>query len=154
MVLFYLLTCWILTSRAQEMHRLNVRPDSADIKELVDKYAESINDADSGLAYRLFGQVGAESFVHPGGFERGWRQIDTNIYRVLGSLYSRRKWNIIYERIWLFECAASVEIEWIMDVTLKKDNSTLQLKGKETQLWARLKGEWKLTQVHDSGFPD
>jgi hypothetical protein len=46
-----------------------------------------------------------------------------------------------------------VEIEWILDATLKKDNNTFQLKGKETQLWAKLKGEWKLTQVHDSGIP-
>ena len=159
LVLFYSLICGftsfgITTSRAQEMHRLNVRPDSADIKELVDKYTESINNADSGLAYELFGRVGAESFIHPGGFERGWPRINTNIYSVLGNLYSKRKWNIVYERIWLFECAASVEIEWKMDVTQKKNNSALQLKGKETQLWAKLNGEWKLTQVHDSGIPE
>ena len=159
LVLFYSLICaitsfGITTSCAQEMHRLNVRPDSADIKELVDKYVQSINNADSGLAYRLFGQTGAEYFVHPGGFERGWQQINTNIYGILGSLYTRREWRILHERIWLFECAASVVIEWTMDVTVKKDNSALQLKGKETQLWAKLKGEWKLAQVHDSGIPD
>ncbi len=155
LVLFCPIIFWIAASRAQGIQQMKYfRPDSADIKELVDKYVQSINDADSGLAYGFFAHVGAESFVHPGGFEQGWRQINTNIYGVLGNQYSRRKWNIVYERIWLFECAASVEIEWMMDATLKKDNSTLQLKGKETQMWARLKGEWKLVQVHDSGIPD
>jgi hypothetical protein len=153
LVLFFTLTCYVSNSRAQVIRQLNIRPDSADIKELVDKYIESINNADSGLAYGLFAHVGRECFVHPEGFEQGWGEINTNIYSVLGNLYSRRKWNIVHEQIWLFECAASVEIEWILDATLKKDNNTFQLKGKETQLWAKLKGEWKLTQVHDSGIP-
>ncbi len=142
----------ITTSRAQSVHQLDVRPDSADIKELVDQYAQSINKADSTLAYHLFAHTGTESFVHPAGFERGWPQINTNIYNTLRNLYSKRKWNITHERIWLFECAASVEIEWTMDVTLKKDNSALRFKGNETQLWAKLKGEWRLAQVHDSGI--
>lgn len=136
------------------MHQLNVRPDTADIQELVVKYAESINNADSGLAYTLFAQTGLESFVHPGGFEQGWKEISKNIYRVLGNRYAKRKWTIVYERIWLFECAISVEMEWVLDTTLKKDNTAQRTKGKETQLWAKLKGEWKLVQVHDSDIPD
>ena len=151
---FALTSFTFTTSRAQSMHQLNVRPDSADIKELVDQYAQSINNADSTLAYQLFAHTGSESFVHLAGFERGWPQINTNVYSFLGDHYSKRKWNITHERIWLFECAASVEIEWTMDVTLKKDNSALRFKGNETQLWAKLKGEWKLAQVHDSGLTD
>lgn len=157
LILFYslisaLTSFSVTTSCAQSVRQLNVRPDSADIKELVDQYAQSINNADSVLAYRLFAHTGLESFVHPAGFERGWPQINTNIYGLLANLYSGRKWNIVHERIWLFECAAAVEIEWTMDVTLKKGNSALRFKGNETQLWAKLKGEWKLAQVHDSGI--
>jgi hypothetical protein len=146
--------CCTVCSGAQVMHQLNVRPDTADIQELVVKYAESINNADSGLAYTLFAQTGLESFVHPGGFEQGWKEISKNIYRVLGNRYAKRKWTIVYERIWLFECAISVEMEWVLDTTLKKDNTAQRTKGKETQLWAKLKGEWKLVQVHDSDIPD
>ena len=51
LVLFYSLICGftsfgITTSRAQEMHRLNVRPDSVDIKELVHNMRNLINNAD------------------------------------------------------------------------------------------------------------
>ncbi len=49
LVLFCSIIFWIAASQAQVVQELkNIRPDSADIKELVDKYAQSINDADSG----------------------------------------------------------------------------------------------------------
>ncbi len=50
--------------------------------------------------------------------------------------------------------AAWVEIYCTFDATLKKDNSNIQVKYRETQLLEKINDEWRLATVHDSDMPN
>lgn len=136
-----------------QMKTRNVRPDYADVKDMVEKYGTSIINADSILAYSLFDHIAKVSFIHARGDEHGWGEISRNIYKFLGDTYSTRKLTVDYEDYWILECAARVELHYTFDGTLKKDNSNVQVKYRETQLWRRESDEWKLAEVHDSNMP-
>ena len=153
-----LLTSVILLSNVcflhAQMRAHNEKPDYADVKAMVEKYGQSIINADSILAYSLFDHIAKVSFIHSRGDEHGWEDISRNIYKFLGDTYSTRKLTIDYENYWILECAARVELHYTFDGTLKKDNSNVQIKYRETQLWRREGDEWKLAEVHDSNMPD
>jgi hypothetical protein len=148
-----ILLCAINSSHAQVVQNHNVSPDDIKIRELVNQYTESINNADSILGYTLFAHIGKVSFIHSRGDEHSWEEIKHNIYKFLGDTYSKRKLKIDSESVWLLECAAWVEIYYTFDATLKKDNSNIQVKYRETQLWIK-NDEWRLAVVHDSDMPN
>jgi hypothetical protein len=137
----------------QVLQKPNVRPDYADVKEMVEKYGASIVNADSILAYSLFDHTAKVSFIHARGDEHGWDNISRNIYKFLGDTYTIRKLTIDYENFWILECAARVELHYTFNAVLKKDNSNVQIKYRETQLWRKTNDEWKLAEVHDSNMP-
>jgi hypothetical protein len=99
------LLCIIVSSQAQVVRNNNVSQDLVKIRELVDQYTESINNADSILGYLLFAHIGNISFIHSRGDEHNWGEINHNIYKFLGDTYSKRKLKIDYENVWLLECA-------------------------------------------------
>ncbi len=77
---------------AQVVQNNNVSPDDIKIRELVNQYTESINNADSILGYTLFAHHrGTVSFIHARGDEHNWEEINHNIYKFLGDTYSKRK---------------------------------------------------------------
>jgi hypothetical protein len=137
-------------AHAQVVRQLNSTPDDAEIRALVDKYIESINNADSILGYSLFAHVGRVSFIHGGGEEQSWEEICKNVYKLLGERYSMRKLNVDYEDVWLLECAAMVEIHYTLEVTVKKDDSSVIFRIWETQMWRKMNNEWRLAVVHNS----
>jgi hypothetical protein len=142
---------WVnVSTQAQVVRRLNSTPDDAEIRALVDKYIESINNADSVLGYSFFAHIGRISFIHGGGEEQSWEEISKNVYKLLGERYSRRKLNVDYEDVWLLECAAMVEIHYTLEVTEKRDNSSVIFKIWETQMWRKINDEWRLAVVHNS----
>ena len=56
------------------------------------------------------------------------------------------------ERISVYGDAAWAEFYWVFDTTLK-DDTPLQTKGRETQIWKKEGAEWRLIHVHYSGPP-
>lgn len=131
----------------------NVTNDSTEIKSLIEKYAESISNADTVLASALFAHSNEVSFIHPRGHEQGWAEINNHIYKFFGDFFSERKLSISNEHITVYGDAAWVEFYWVFDGTIKKDNSSLQTKGIETQVWRKTKNEWHLVHVHYSDMP-
>jgi ketosteroid isomerase-like protein len=136
---------------ADSLHK--VLSDSSDIKARIEKYAESINNADTGLASGLFAHSEEVSFIHPMGHEHGWTEINNHIYKFFSEFFSKRKLNITNEHITVYCDTAWAEFYWVFDATFKKDNSPLQTKGIETQIWRKVKKEWRLVHVHYSNMP-
>jgi hypothetical protein len=42
---------------------------------------------------------------------------------------------------------------WTFDGTLKLNNSSVQTRGRETQIWRKINYEWRLVHVHYSEMP-
>ncbi len=127
--------------------------DTSEIKTLIEKYAESIDNADTVLACTLFAYSEEVSFIHPRGHEHGWAEIKNHIYKFFDDFFSKRKLNIYNLHVHVYGDIAWAEFYWVFDATFKKDNSPLQTKGRETQIWRKIKNEWRLVHVHYSNMP-
>ena len=129
--------------------------DEAAIRDVVKRYLESVEAADTGMARKVWAADERISFIHPMGHERGWEQIKSNVYeKLMGGLFSKRRLAARDVAVKVYGDFAVVEFYWVFDATWKKDGSALQTRGRETQVMRRGKGgAWELVHVHYSGMP-
>src|SRR6266403_1411494 len=129
-------------------------PDIAVIRSLIEKYAKSVDDADTNLAAQVWLDSPDVSFIHPLGHERGFEQIKQHVYtRVMGETFSDRKLSVHDVSIHTYGNAAWAEFYWDFAAKFRKDGSPLTTHGRETQLYQREQGRWRLVHVHYSGMP-
>jgi Xaa-Pro aminopeptidase len=128
--------------------------DSGAIRNLIEKYAKSVDDADTTLAAQVWLDSPDVSFIHPLGQEHGFQQIKQNVYlRLMGETFSERKLSIHDVSIHVYGDAAWAEFYWDFAAKFKKDGSPLATHGRETQLYQKEQGRWRLVHVHYSGMP-
>ena len=128
--------------------------DIADIRSLIEKYAKSVDGADTNLATQVWLDSPDVSFIHPLGHEHGFEQIKQNVYtRLMGETFSERKLSVHDVSIHVFGDAARAEFYWDFAAKFRKDGSPLTTHGRETQLYQREQGRWRLVHVHYSGMP-
>ena len=125
-----------------------------EIERIIAKYARSVDAADTDLAAQIWSQSPDVSFIHPRGREYGFDQIKQNVYvRAMGEMFSERKLSIKDIGIHVYGNAAWAEFNWDFVAKLKKDGSSLNTKGRETQIYRKEHGKWRLVHVHYSGQP-
>jgi hypothetical protein len=115
-------------------------------------YEQSINDADTEMASKLWAHSGEVSFIHPRGTENGWSGIK-NIYNMFVGAFTSRELKGLNEKVSMYGDVAWLTFDWIFDATLKFDNSKIQTKGREIRVWRKINNEWLLVHVHYSGLP-
>jgi ketosteroid isomerase-like protein len=155
-----LLLCLILAlntacetaKNSEAASRANQQAEQTAIRELIGKYKESINAADAALGAKLFSKSSEVSFIYPLGHERGWDAIEKGIYGMFANAFTKRDLKSSDEKINVYGDTAWVEFYWVFDATLK-DNSPLQTKGRETQIWKKEANEWHIVHIHYSGMP-
>jgi ketosteroid isomerase-like protein len=124
------------------------------IKSQIAKYLRSVDDADAKLAAEVWQSSADVSFIHPKGHERGWEQVKRNFYeQTMGEPFSERKLRIVGDvSIHVYGDAAWAEFYW--DFVAKfKDGTPLNTKGRESQVFRKEAGGWRLVHVHYSGMP-
>lgn len=127
---------------------------SEEIKNLVAKYAKSIDAADTNLASQVWWDSPEASFIHPLGHEHGFEQIKQNVYkRLMGETFSERKLTPRDITVQLLGDAAVAEFYWDFAAKLRKDGSPITTHGRETQVYRRTPDGWRLVHVHYSGMP-
>src|SRR5260370_8341357 len=128
--------------------------DIADIRSLIEKYAKSVDGADTNLAAQVWLDSPNVSFIHPLGHEHGFEQIKQNVYtRLMGETFLERKLSVHDVSIHVFGDAARAEFYWDFAAKFRKDGSPLTTHGRETQLYQREQGRWRLVPLHYSGIP-
>jgi hypothetical protein len=127
--------------------------DSNQIRKLVLKYAESIDNADTVLGSKLFAHTKEVTFIHPGGHEKGWPQINNHIYKFFGETFAKRQLKINNEVVNVYDNAAWVEFYWRFDGVFKVNDSSFHSQGRETQMWRKSNNNWHLVHVHYSDMP-
>jgi Xaa-Pro aminopeptidase len=128
--------------------------DSSAIRSLIEKYAKSVDAADTTLAAEVWLDSPDVSFIHPLGHQHGFEQIKQNVYtRLMGDTFSERKLSLRDISIHVFGDAAWAEFYWDFAAKFRKDGSPLTTHGRETQLYQKVQGRWRLVHVHYSGMP-
>ena len=128
--------------------------ETASVKERVAQYTRSIDACDTTLASQVWRGSPADTFIHPLGHEHGFEQIQRNIYQNLfGKVFSERKLTAHDINVDVMGDAAVAEFYWDFIATFRKDGKQLTTHGRETQVYSKLNGEWRLAHVHYSGMP-
>jgi Xaa-Pro aminopeptidase len=130
------------------------RSESDAIKNLIAKYAKSVDDADTALAAEVWLDSPDVSFIHPLGHEHGFEQIKQNVYkRLMGEIFSERKLSVHDIAVHVYGDAAQAEFYWDFVAKFRKDGSPITTHGRETQLYHKEQSRWRLVHVHYSGMP-
>lgn len=125
-----------------------------EIKGLITKYAQSIDDANATLASEIWSNTADVSFVHPRGHEHGWEAIRTNVYEnTMRDLFSERKLKVHSVVVHVYQDAAWAEFYWDFMAKFRKGGATLRTEGRETQVYRKNDRRWFLVHVHYSGMP-
>jgi Xaa-Pro aminopeptidase len=124
------------------------------IKNLIAKYAKSVDGADTALAAEVWLDSPDVSFIHPLGHEHSFEQIKQNVYqRLMGETFSERKLSVHDVSVHVYGDAARAEFYWDFAAKFRRDGSPLMTHGRETQVYLKEQGRWRLVHVHYSGMP-
>src|SRR5579885_2766734 len=126
--------------------------DVAQLKHLIETYASSIDAADTKLADEIWSDAPEVLFIHPLGEAHGRAQIEGEIYRnLMGGTFSERKLTPKDVSVHVYGDAAWSEFNWDFAAKVRKDGSSLHTQGRETQVYHRENGSWRIVHVHYSG---
>jgi ketosteroid isomerase-like protein len=129
-------------------------PDADAIRGVIEKYAKSIDGADTALASEIWSKSPDVSFIYPRGHERGWEEVKKNVYeKLMGATFSERKFTPRDVVVHVYGDAAWAEFYCDFAAKLKDDGSPLKTEGRETQVLRKTDGRWELVHVHYSGMP-
>jgi ketosteroid isomerase-like protein len=121
------------------------------IKSQIAKYAQSIDAADTTLASQVWLDSPDVSFIHPLGHEHGFTQIKQNVYtRLMGETFSERHLSVHDVIVHVYSDTAWAEFYWDFGAKLRKASSPITTHGRETQVYHRDHGTWRLVHVHYS----
>jgi len=144
-------------TRKEESANARLEDKAADINEITDlihKYAKSVDDANTTLASQVWWDSPEVSFIHPLGYEHGFEQIKKNVYQhLMGDLFSERNLKPRDISVHLYRDSAVAEFYWDFAAKMRKDGSPIATHGRETQVYERKDGRWRLVHVHYSGMP-
>jgi ketosteroid isomerase-like protein len=125
-----------------------------EIRGMIVKYAGSIDDANTLLASQIWSDSPEVSFIHPLGHEHGLQQIKENFYKhLMGDTFSQRKLSIHDVSAHVYGETAWAEFYWDFAAKFRKDGSPITTHGRETQVYRKEQGRWRLVHVHYSGMP-
>lgn len=128
--------------------------DTQLIRQLIARYAASIDRADTSMAEQIWSHASGVTFIHPLGEEHGLAQIEADVYRnLMGGTFSERKLAPKDIAIHVYGDTAWSEFNWDFTAKLRKDGSPFHSQGRETQIYHRENGQWQIVHVHYSGMP-
>ncbi|MGB8847004.1 MAG: nuclear transport factor 2 family protein [Terracidiphilus sp.] len=123
------------------------------IRAILQKYAISVNNADVALASEIWSHDPDVTFIHPLGTEHGFKQIADDVYiGIMGNMFSKRELVLPDPVIHVYGDASWSEMTWTFHA-IKKDGSAVTTEGRETQVYHKENGYWRIVLVHYSGPP-
>jgi Xaa-Pro aminopeptidase len=143
-----------IMASGRSTHAQNESAETDQIKNLIAKYTQSIDAADVNLAAEIWLDSPEASFIHPLGHEHGFTQVKQNVYqKLMGEMFSERKLVAHDISVDVFGDAAVAEFYWDFAAKFRKDGTPITTHGRETQVYRREHGDWRLVHVHYSGMP-
>lgn len=128
--------------------------DEREIRKLIDQYAEAVDKI--ALSPNVWDTSKDVTFIQPRGHQKGWKAIKSGFYeKTMGGNFSKRELTVDEStvQIRVYNDAAWAEFYWTFDATMSKDGSTIQTKGRETQVYRKTENGWRIVHVHYSSMP-
>jgi ketosteroid isomerase-like protein len=148
---------WLTGSAAAAAQQRSPSATSADeaaIRAVIATYAKAVDAADPNIASTIWAHTPGVSFIYPLGHEHGLEAIKTAIYeRAMGQRFVERRLTVKDIAIHCYGDSGWAEFYWDFAAKLRKDGSAVATHGRETQIYRKIKGEWRLVHVHYSGMP-
>jgi ketosteroid isomerase-like protein len=130
------------------------QPDIDSIRGLIAEYAHAVDTAGVELVRQIWSNSPEVSFIHPLGHEHGIDQISQNVFQhLMGETFSERKLSVKDVSIHVYGDSAWSEFYWDFAAKLRKGGAPVATKGRETQVYHKERGHWRLVHVHYSGMP-
>jgi ketosteroid isomerase-like protein len=123
------------------------------IRQLQQKYRESVNTLDPRLINEIWSHDTPVSFIHPLGTDDGLDAIQSDIFGKTMGLFSSRELLFDTTVIHVYGSTAWSEINWTFHAVWKDSGKPVTTHGRETQIYLRESGVWHLVHVHYSGPP-
>jgi ketosteroid isomerase-like protein len=127
------------------------------IKDLIANYAQAVNaePVDLDLASQVWLNSPEVSLIYPLGEERGWEEVKRNFYQnIMEALFSERKLTPGDITVHVYGGSAWAEFSWRFVAKSRKNGSTMETRGRETQIYRKLgRDRWALVHVHYSAMP-
>lgn len=130
------------------------RQDIEQIQQVIKDYVKAVEKLDLELARKVWSSGPEVSFIHPRGTERGLEQVLTNFYTKTMGTFSKRQ--LLPDRvdIHVYNDTAWSEFTWTFHAIVKDGGQNITTEGRETQIYHRENGTWRLVHVHYSGMPE
>jgi ketosteroid isomerase-like protein len=127
--------------------------DKKQISGILHKYATSVDNADVALASEIWSHDPGVTFIFPLGTAHGFQQIVDKVYiGAMRNMFSKRQLILHQPVIHIYADAAWSEMTWTFHATMK-DGSAITTEGRETQVYHKEQGIWRIVHVHYSGPP-
>lgn len=129
------------------------------VLEMVRKYTQSVNEGDirPALIDQLWEHTPEVSNINIRGHQKGFEDIKNNFYEPIFLVLKDRNLRVVDDEhkpaIYIFDNTAVVEFYWKLNATLKEGNKAVNLAGRETHVYRKECGAWKLVHLHYSGMP-
>jgi ketosteroid isomerase-like protein len=127
--------------------------DEEQIRAILQKYAISVDNADVALASDIWSHDPGVTFIFPLGTAHGFEQIADQVYiGAMRDMFSKRELILHQPVVHVYADAAWSEMTWTFHAT-RKDGSAITTEGRETQVYHKEQGTWRIVHVHYSGPP-
>ena len=128
--------------------------DELAIRQVIATYARSVDTADTAIAEQIWSDGPEVSFIHPLGEDHGLKEIEADVYRnLMGATFSKRKLSPKDIVVHVYGDTAWSEFQWDFVATVRADGSGFESQGRETQVYHKENGQWRIVHVHYSGVP-
>ena len=128
--------------------------DEQAVRQVIATYAHSVDTADIAVAEQIWSNAPEVSFIHPLGEEHGLKEIEADLYRnLMGTTFSKRKLSPKDIKVRVYGDTAWSEFQWDFVATMRKNGSAFTSQGRETQVYHKENGQWRIVHVHYSGVP-
>ncbi len=127
------------------------KADDAEIRNVMNVYAEAVNRADAQLGSQIWCGSEEESVTNPAGHWQGPQQIKA-LYALLSDSYSERKLTFDTVSIHTYGKFAWTEFTGDFAAKQRKDGTPFSFHAAETQIYRKSRGKWCLVHVQYSTF--
>lgn len=126
----------------------------AQIKVLLKKYGVAVDKFDLNLVDQIWFHAAEVIFIKPRGTERGLGAIKKTFYeQTIGNTFSQRQLVIENPAIHVYGDTAWGEFTWTFHATTRRGGKYITTKGRESQVYHKENGTWRLVRHHYSGLP-
>lgn len=127
--------------------------DNTELLCALELYRQSIDNAeDLSLAEKVWETDSSVSMIFPLGQAQGWDNVrDTFYKKVMVGRFDKRELTVVgTPRIIVRERFAIVEFDWEFHARKREDGSEITTRGRESQVYEKKDGAWRLVHVHYS----